>query len=111
MNLDLNQILSDAEEYAAKRDATTPGNWASTLDCRYVYAHFESFKKTAAETLIKQQLIADTNNYQISKNETKSNCTFIAAAKNYDSPAVIRQLVERIKELENKLSFYLTKPI
>lgn len=108
MNLD--QILQDAEEYAKIRDAATKGEWKAT---RIEHTEFEHVDDKLPE-IGKQHppCFCDLLGYNVDPLSLldmesgwglagKEDAAFIAAAKNYDCVSVIKQLVERIKELES----------
>lgn len=98
MNLD--KILQDALEYEKIRDATTGKTWSfrdNGFDgCGDITAdiHTRPLASTTAGWCYAKE-INDTTQYLNARNGE-----FIAAAKNYDSPKIIRDLVERVKELE-----------
>jgi len=101
MNLD--KILQDALEYEKIRDAATPGEWVFKDDgfqgSGSILSEFHS--RPIADILagwVYPKNIADTTQYIDARNGD-----FIATAKNYDSPKIIRELVERVKELEKAL--------
>ena len=81
--INLEQILKDAEEFEKVRDGATPGEW------RQGYYPKEDYVYLDDEPLIQCE-------------NGRLDATFIAAAKNFDSAAIIKQLVSRIRELENE---------
>lgn len=87
MNLD--KILSEANEYAKIRDAATNDPW---------FVEFVSDGDAGSE-----YYICFRSGDFVATTDVKEYATFIAAAKNYDSPSVIRILVERVKELTKAL--------
>lgn len=85
MTLDLTKILQDAEEFEKVRDATRGKKWEAMHGKDLLLIGVRDEKDAAWISLHSVDVV-----------------DFIAAAKNYDSPAIIRQLVARIKELENE---------
>jgi len=81
MNLD--KILQDALEYEKIRDATTGTKW--TIEDGKIFSD-------------KPGPFSDLE--CLSHGSYMDDIIFIAAAKNYDSPKIIRELVERVKELK-----------
>lgn len=93
MNLD--KILQDALEYEKIRDAATPGEWISIL---------QEDNKSWHEIYSTEFPGLDIAKIVPWMGHVEANATFIAAAKNYDCVSVIKQLVERVKELEKELT-------
>lgn len=91
--IDLDKILQETAEFAKKRDAATPGEWKINKD------HW-------------LQLINDNDSVILSDfvsgggsgcPESMRDWDFIAAAKNFDSPSIIKQLVSKVKDFQNAL--------
>lgn len=94
--INLTEILTQAEEYAKARDGATPGEWRYYGSARHKFidaGHNGVFAGKMGDIF---GLFVDKSGHN-----AEPDAAFVVAAKNYDSPAIIRQLVERIKELES----------
>lgn len=85
--MNLVKILQETDEFAKKRDAATPGEWTWDGEDNDGYLRAEP----------EHNPIAIFNCSCCENDNSDADATFIAAAKNFDSPSIIRELVDKYR--------------